>query len=267
MAVQMSAFTASPFVWLLDPTGAYQFCLRTDSLGNLIACRASARNAQTDLGRTGAPVLHANTWHYIEVEGVIGDSGAVRVYVDGAKVLDLAGVDTQQQANAQIGIIQLGYEQFGHVSVRRSLRDRQRRAPGRAQDHRAHPHRRRGKSLHPVDRHRQLRLPRRGRARHHRLCDRLGAGRHRHLRTVRSGIASGHDRRDPAHRARPQDRRGHPRAGASGGLGRHGRRWPEPLPLRQLHPGLAHPALDPATGAAWTGAAVNALRAGPKVTV
>jgi hypothetical protein len=32
----------------------------------------------------------------------------VRVYVDGAKVLDLAGVDTQQQAN-QIGIIQLGY--------------------------------------------------------------------------------------------------------------------------------------------------------------
>lgn len=109
MAVQMSAFTASPFVWLLDPTGAYQFCLRTDNLGNLIACRASARNAQTDLGRTGAPVLHANTWHYIEVEGVIGDSGAVRVYVDGAKVLDLAGVDTQQQANAQIGIIQLGY--------------------------------------------------------------------------------------------------------------------------------------------------------------
>jgi hypothetical protein len=39
---------------------------------------------------------------------VIGDSGAVRVYVDGAKVLDLAGVDTQQ-ANAQVGIIQLGY--------------------------------------------------------------------------------------------------------------------------------------------------------------
>jgi hypothetical protein len=109
LAVQMSAFSASPFVWLLDPTGAYQFCLRTDSLGNLIACRASARNAQTDLGRTGAPVLHAGTWHYIEVEGVIGDSGAVRVYVDGAKVLDLAGVDTQQQANAQIGIIQLGY--------------------------------------------------------------------------------------------------------------------------------------------------------------
>jgi hypothetical protein len=34
---------------------------------------------------------------------VIGDSGAVRVYVDGAKVLDLAGVDTQQQANAQAG--------------------------------------------------------------------------------------------------------------------------------------------------------------------
>jgi hypothetical protein len=107
LAVQMSAFSASPFVWLLDPTGAYQFCLRTDLAGNLIACRASARNAQTDLGRTGAPVLHAGTWHYIEVEGVIGDSGAVRVYVDGAKVLDLAGVDTQQQTNAQAAISSL----------------------------------------------------------------------------------------------------------------------------------------------------------------
>jgi hypothetical protein len=39
LAVQMSAFSASPFVWLLDPTGAYQFCLRTDLAGNLIACR------------------------------------------------------------------------------------------------------------------------------------------------------------------------------------------------------------------------------------
>jgi hypothetical protein len=82
MAVQMSAFTASP---LLDPTGAYQFCLRTDSLGNLIACRASARNAQTDLGRTGAPVLHANTWHYIEVEGVIGDPARCGSMLTGPK--------------------------------------------------------------------------------------------------------------------------------------------------------------------------------------
>jgi hypothetical protein len=149
LAVQMSAFSASPFVWLLDPTGAYQFCLRTDLAGNLIACRASARNAQTDLGRTGAPVLHAGTWHYIEVEGVIGDSGAVRVYVDGAKVLDLAGVDTQQQTNAQADHPARLLEQFGHLSVRRSLRDRQSHAPGRAQDHRAHPHRRRGQGLHP----------------------------------------------------------------------------------------------------------------------
>jgi hypothetical protein len=117
--------------------------------GNLIACRASARNAQTDLGRTGAPVLHAGTWHYIEVEGVIGDSGAVRVYVDGAKVLDLAGVDTQQQANAQIGIIQLGYSNSSATYLFDDLYVIDSHAPGRAQDHRAHPHRRRGKAFTP----------------------------------------------------------------------------------------------------------------------
>jgi hypothetical protein len=39
---------------------------------------------------------------------VIGDSGAVRVYVDGAKVLDLAGVDTSSSQRAG-RIIQLGY--------------------------------------------------------------------------------------------------------------------------------------------------------------
>jgi hypothetical protein len=44
----------------------------------------------------------------------------VRVYVDGAKVLDLAGVDTQQQANAQIGSSSSLLEHFGHLSVRRS---------------------------------------------------------------------------------------------------------------------------------------------------
>jgi hypothetical protein len=67
----MSAFSP-PFVWLLDPTGAYQFCLRTDSMGNLVACRASDSNRPIWAGR--APVLHTGTWHYIEVEGVIGDS-------------------------------------------------------------------------------------------------------------------------------------------------------------------------------------------------
>jgi hypothetical protein len=247
LAVQMSAFSASPFVWLLDPTGAYQFCLRTDSLGNLIACRASARNAQTDLGRTGAPVLHANTWHYIEVEGVIGDSGAVRVYVDGAKVLDLAGVDTQQQANAQIGIIQLGYSNSSATYLFDDLYVIDSAAPGRAQDHRAHPHRRRGKSLHPstgTDNFACLdeAVPD--------TTDYVTASAPAPPTPMNWPIwhAPGGDRRHPAHRARPQDRRGHPRAGASGGLGRHGRRWPQPLPRRQLHPGLAHPAPRPGNG-------------------
>jgi hypothetical protein len=108
MAVQMSAFLgiavclAARSDRRLPVLPAHRQPRQSDRLPPRPQC-------QTDLGRTSAPVLHANTWHYIEVEGVIGDSGAVRVYVDGAKVLDLAGVDTQQQANAQIGIIQLGY--------------------------------------------------------------------------------------------------------------------------------------------------------------
>jgi hypothetical protein len=109
LAIRISDFSESPFVWLLSASRAYQACIRTDSFGNLIACRASSRTSQTDLGKTSAPVLRRNAWHYVEVEGVIGDTGAMRIYVDGAKVLDLSGVDTQQQATSQIGMIQLGY--------------------------------------------------------------------------------------------------------------------------------------------------------------
>jgi hypothetical protein len=109
LAIRISDFSESPFVWLLSASRAYQACIRTDSFGNLIACRASSRTSQTDLGKTSAPVLRRNAWHYVEVEGVIGDTGAMRIYVDGAKVLDLSGVNTQQQATNQIGMIQLGY--------------------------------------------------------------------------------------------------------------------------------------------------------------
>jgi hypothetical protein len=103
---QISDFS-SPFVWLLDPTGAYQFCLRTDSLGNLIACRASAGpcpdRSGPDQGPGSAPQ------HMALYRGRRRDrrSGAVRVYVDGAKVLDLPGSIPSSSAN-QIGIIQ-GY--------------------------------------------------------------------------------------------------------------------------------------------------------------
>jgi hypothetical protein len=76
----------------------------------------------------------------------------------------------------------------------------------------------------------------------------------------------GHDRRDPAHRARPQDRRGHPLAlqAVSGGTVDDG---PNLYLSASFTPVSRILPLDPATGAAWTGAAVNALRAGPKVTV
>jgi hypothetical protein len=67
------------------------------------ACRASSRTSQTDLGKTSAPVLRRNAWHYVEVEGVIGDTGAMRIYVDGAKVLDLPGLIPSSKRPARSG--------------------------------------------------------------------------------------------------------------------------------------------------------------------
>jgi hypothetical protein len=106
---------------------------------------------------------------------VIGDSGAVRVYVDGAKVLDLAGVDTRSSQRAG-RIIQLGYSNssvtylFDDLYVIDSPRAwASARSP-------CSPPPPTWPRPSPLDRHRQLRLPRRGRARHHRLCDRLGPG-------------------------------------------------------------------------------------------
>jgi hypothetical protein len=56
------------------------------------------------------------------------------------------------------------------------------------------------------------------------------------------------------------------RALALQAVSRHDRRWPQLLPTAS-HPIARIPAHGPGHRAAWTAPAVNALRAGPKVTV
>jgi hypothetical protein len=82
-------FLGSPFVWLLSASSlpvlpAHRQLRQPDRLPRIEPDQPD-RSWQNQ--RPGA----APQWHYIEVEGVIGDTGAVRVYVDGAKVLDLPG--------------------------------------------------------------------------------------------------------------------------------------------------------------------------------
>jgi hypothetical protein len=107
MAVQMSAFTASPLAARSDRRlpvlPAHRQPRQSDRLPRL------GPQCPDRSGPDGGP--GSARQHMALYRGRRRDrrSGAVRVYVDGAKVLDLAGVDTQQQANAQIGIIQLGY--------------------------------------------------------------------------------------------------------------------------------------------------------------
>jgi hypothetical protein len=154
---------------------AYQACIRTDSFGNLIACRASSRTSQTDLGKTSAPVLRRNAAlcrGRRRDRRYRGDADLCRR----GQSARSSGVDTQQQATSQIGMIQLGYTgssatyYFDDLYVTTPITAwASARSP-------CSPPPPMWQGLHPVDRHRQLCLPRRCRARHHRLCDRLGAG-------------------------------------------------------------------------------------------
>jgi hypothetical protein len=80
-------------VQLQDDTGMSPQCelyVNTDD-------RLEVRSSSTVRG-TGSTVLGVGQWYYIEWKIEIGDSADTEVRVNGATDIDLAGVDTQQQA-------------------------------------------------------------------------------------------------------------------------------------------------------------------------
>jgi len=52
------------------------------------------------IGSTGPGLVSANQWHGIEALITIGSSGSVEIWLDGAQVLSISGVNTQFSSNA-----------------------------------------------------------------------------------------------------------------------------------------------------------------------
>jgi hypothetical protein len=90
-------------------TAVLYFCLGGDTTlqlgvgvnddGSIFAIRPTSFSAGTTLGTSASGKILLNTWHYVEVEAVIdGSAGRVTVYVDNSQVLNLTGQNTKAMA-------------------------------------------------------------------------------------------------------------------------------------------------------------------------
>jgi hypothetical protein len=89
-------FSSANPIWVISSVGIEQVKIHTLPNG---AIRASQES--TVLGTSAADVIRydTDTWYYIEADIIIhGSAGQVKVYVDGALVLDLTGIDTTNPA-------------------------------------------------------------------------------------------------------------------------------------------------------------------------
>lgn len=85
---------SNPFIKLLDSAGADQLWLRMDSSGSVSLYRGA-----TQIATSAGAVFVTGTWHWVSWLGELSDSsGTCEVWVDNVKVIDFAG-DTVQTAN------------------------------------------------------------------------------------------------------------------------------------------------------------------------
>lgn len=87
----------------------YTFGLRVTTTGAIEAYRMTSVSAGVSLGVTAPNVIVGGTWHYVEVGVSIHDStGTVTVKVDGVAVLTLTGQDTNNGVTT-VDTVVLGY--------------------------------------------------------------------------------------------------------------------------------------------------------------
>jgi len=102
-AVQMTAFPAAqPPCHVLVENGVTSQCgIQILNDGSIVAGRFSGRGTTpTVLATSAAGVIQANTWHYVQIDLVINDStGSMIVKVDGVQVINVTGVDTKNDAS------------------------------------------------------------------------------------------------------------------------------------------------------------------------
>lgn len=103
---QVITTTNIPIICTFVETATYHVHITVSSDGKLNAYRASSSFAGTLLGTTSAQVIFNNTWHSIGIELVISDTvGRVTIYVDGVQVLNLTGQDTKNGGAGTINVL------------------------------------------------------------------------------------------------------------------------------------------------------------------
>ncbi len=91
--------TGFQFLFLDDSAGAVQFAIGTDANGAIRVARTQATISSAPLAVSANNVIASLAWFYVEVEFVLSDTvGQCRVWINGAKVIDISGVDTKGTA-------------------------------------------------------------------------------------------------------------------------------------------------------------------------
>lgn len=100
--------TGIRFMDFQTSAGAIQFSIGADANGAIKVARSNAEVASAPLGTSANGVIASDSWFYCEVEFVLSDTvGECRVWINGAKVIDISGVDTKGQTSTVVERIRM----------------------------------------------------------------------------------------------------------------------------------------------------------------
>jgi len=82
---------------------AVQFVVGATATGAIKVARTAADLISAPMATSATGVIASNSWFYCEVELVVSDTvGVCRVWINGAKVIDISNVDTKGQASTTV---------------------------------------------------------------------------------------------------------------------------------------------------------------------
>jgi hypothetical protein len=95
--------TGIRFLSFLTAADAVQFCVGADANGAIRVALSAALLSSGPLAVSANNVIASSSWFYCEVEFVLSDTvGECRVWINGALVINLSGIDTKAQAAADV---------------------------------------------------------------------------------------------------------------------------------------------------------------------
>lgn len=95
--------TGIQFMRLKDASDNIQFVVGADASGAIRVARSNALLSSAPMATSASGVIASGAWFYCETEFVLSDTvGECRVWINGAKVIDISGVDTKAQSSATV---------------------------------------------------------------------------------------------------------------------------------------------------------------------